>query len=1412
MEEERKGTKKMPPDRGVGAGLEGDITHEPFSLPARPARKDREIFPLPLIQDDLKPRPGLGRKTARRVLVEGHLRTEVNKTIWALNSMYGVPKGGVTYINLQEELFGQGASQLHAIDHIINSVREVGKPPTDLTSSGALNMLRAAEGYTDEPAVGSLCTFNLDRVSIPDPGWSPTPLDKLWGPGGCEFVDEFVNNQLLPPTEVGRRLKATGVSKPYSDPQLNVRAIYGNFLQRLRSASLVEYSLQQADETIAIFFVTKKAGRQRMILDCRRANCHFKDPAYVSLCTGDTLSRLEFGHGEVVHVGMADLKDAFYHLELPQELRRFFGLRPIEAKYLGVDKVGGVAVSPHRLVVPQLAVVPMGWSWALYLCQKIHERLALQSGLSFSDRLQDRKRVDQCNRVHLQYVDNLVVLGNNAKQVATDFNKAVSHLKSAGLQVHEVELGGDGAQVLGWFISADGRLTPTQKRFWKVRMAIRGVVKRGRATSKQVEKLLGHCCFLALARREGLSVFGQAYTFVHRYRSSKEEVPLWPSVRKELDMFDGILPLIRRDLTAEWSQRVYAVDASEWGMGCTYSNIPQESVRHLGGFCERWRFKDPEISRARAHIFLDPEGDCESFSEEVELDPTDPRGGAITDFEAVPFEAVDRQWHVNGRHRWHKASSMPVNEARATLFAVKHLLRSVRNFGQRHVVLSDSMTSTCAFSRGRAQSYELRRVCQQYGALCLVSGAQITVRWIPSEWNPADMPSRGGWTASIPKQFGDSVVVEDGVAPGDSIDRAPPVEQAWQDAKVGFGSCTSEEEYHHQTKQIGCQDINRPGFGDQPNAATCEKRGPQSSPIKEGQTGPKTDSFARGQCSEGKPRPIHTALERSQAFVDRGKGATKVNSNHRQQFVPASGRHVHGWGGHQHSKLYDGCSDFLQPQSPITGLFEIPEVQTVAAGVEKFVPSKESTSSAVGGDSIACDSWDPTRDDTFRTSHPSHVHPLLETFGSVGTEGYGCHPPNTAKYPGVQVLDSGATPSRDGTKLKDEGVRRDTGAGSGLSPKCWGRSQDVLQVEKGAGVGVFTQHCSTPNVLGSGVSRSGANCAGSNPSIQVSSRRGFARLRQPASGSQQHPTKRQVAVCSKLPKISERGTIDSAFFIPTPKSSKKVSAGYKGHCPNPCGPALKPQFSLHEEVFIEIFCGCGRLGKAVSRECNLPVLLWDVNFGPEYDLLVPGNRRLILGWLRSGRIKGGHLGLPCNSFTRARDNPPGPPPLRSNQHVLGLPNLSPKDQIKVDIGNCLMKFAVLVLNISLLLHVPMTLENPRTSRLWLCPQIQKLLRRKHVLVVHVEFCMFGTAWKKPTSFLGVWITFDPLTPFRCIGCKRGVCARTGKPHIPLAGLSQNGMWMTKLAEPYPLKLCSKLAQCFTNFFAQQRAAQFQKRL
>ena len=231
-------------------------------------------------------------------------------------------------------------------------------------------------------------------------------------------------------------------------------------------------------------------------------------------------------------------------------------------------------------------------------------------------------------------------------------------------------------------------------------MCIRGLIKRGRASSKQIEKLLGHCCFISLARRESLSIFGQAYNFVRRYAQNGEEHPLWPSVRKEFDVWDGILPLIYRDFRACWNEKVHAVDASEWGLGCVVGEMSIEEVKGLGRVCERWRFKDPVLSKARRSVGSEPpDHDLSGFPQHGVEGIFHDQPISTADFASVPFEAVTRDWRTVGRHRWRKQSSMPVNEARATLYAVKHILRSCDNHGMRHLIFSDSMSATCAFSR-----------------------------------------------------------------------------------------------------------------------------------------------------------------------------------------------------------------------------------------------------------------------------------------------------------------------------------------------------------------------------------------------------------------------------------------------------------------------------------------------------------------------------------------------------------------------------------------------------------------------------------------------------------------------------------------------------------------------------------------
>ena len=59
----------------------------------------------------------------------------------------------------------------------------------------------------------------------------------------------------------------------------------------------------------------------------------------------------------------------------------------------------------------------------------------------------------------------------------------------------------------------------------------------------------------------------------------------------------------------------------------------------------------------------------------------------------------------------------------------------------------------------------------------------------------------------------------------------------------------------------------------------------------------------------------------------------------------------------------------------------------------------------------------------------------------------------------------------------------------------------------------------------------------------------------------------------------------------------------------------------------------------------------------------------------------GHAGFPCNTFSRARWNMDfrGPPPVRSLQHICGLPSNSVEEQQIADVGTLLVSRSVEVI-------------------------------------------------------------------------------------------------------------------------------------
>lgn len=190
------------------------------------------------------------------------------------------------------------------------------------------------------------------------------------------------------------------------------------------------------------------------------------------------------------------------------------------------------------------------------------------------------------------------------------------------------------------------------------------------------------------------------------------------------------------------------------------------------------------------------------------------------------------------------------------------------------------------------------------------------------------------------------------------------------------------------------------------------------------------------------------------------------------------------------------------------------------------------------------------------------------------------------------------------------------------------------------------------------------------------------------------------------------------------------------------------------------------------------------------------------GWIRSGLVIALWLGAPCSSFSRARDRPRShgsrtdktvhcPPPLRSQDHPLGLRNLLEADGRKAREGNELAQFSISFLTDCRLQLVPATLENPHASRLWDLPSAAAAGATQRQAPLLGLLSGRYAVEKKGTGFLSVNI--DMMYAVRwCTG--RGDCSRSrpdGAPrrHQPLRGAQpSSGRFYSIVAEPFPRKL------------------------
>lgn len=1358
--------------------------------------RQRGLFPFPLLgQKPVVEEPRVSRSVARRREIRDHVDSWVEDIVTSLNEMF----------NGNEE---QGILATEQRLTLREAVLDAGKPPEGISGPEALSELRCRPGYAGDPA--HLASVDVAKVSLPPAGSSAANLEKILGGKAENFIRRLLS-KVSAKGEILRRKEECGLTAPYVDPVLKAsKRKYAELCRRMEECGIIEYR-EEVSEKVGIFVVHKKNGKQRLIIDSRLANLHFEKPEKVRLATGSAFGRLEVDGGPPIEVGGVDIADAFYNIALPVELRGLFGLPAVCARDVGVEVIGEKKVKSGAKIFPVLKVVPMGWTQALWVCQTCHECIVNEMPeISRSLRLVDKAGApDMSPFVHTEYVDNFVALSQRPGK-AFELAEAVGkQLRDRGLPTHEVE-GGYGVETLGWqFAEKCPRVQITRKRLWKIRLATMELLREGKCNGRLLEKLIGHYTFAGLLQRGMLSVFQASYVFVRRHYEDVHE--LWPEVRRELFWAGSLIALIRKDLDAEWSDVVHATDASFWGRGVVSTTRRREEIKKHGRQCDRWRFSAEEEQKVFYEEVQLTSRALDAETLEPDLEHAERSKCNLDSVEEIPLSFIGKGWHKVDSASWDRVEPIPILEGRSLVWLMQHLARSKKNLGRKHLVLSDSMSATLALAKGRSSKGAMNRICRQIAAIELMSGMQLIVRWIPSEVNPADLPSRSQALESFDVKAAVKKLIENHA--GERI-RRPGT--SWRRSAVH----SYEEELTRTSRRTSSG--RRVG------------RGSDLSDAPERGEGGKEDSIEKERESRGE--------DEIACPISRNFGQRCEDIPAEEDCVYSPGEDLQeGLGGFQTMvpRLRDRVGksggigpcpdqlperDVLRRRRPIgsrdsaggSSLFperceegdRLGSGKRGSPGLSQVGATSRSSASSIPN--AVCDCEGPMERDAWLCPVP------VDGVGNMLQAGRG--PEDQEERCGGSDFNVSPLDRDSELRKRTPGISKARGAQSQSGPGC---SEAFESGRKRRG---HHNRPALPQELGKGGDGLCSCTSTSRPALRLHhSRRDQGLQCVPEQvcllpdGDLLHlPAASRQRINRCAPRPSQPHRYPEERQVANPKISEEVQQRRKGVSSLRKFDALSEERgTLGREVDakdfrswhldrgrhrggfgLEIFSGSGHFSRAIRRKLK-SVCAFEIDscYGPQFDLTKPKIQKEIVKLIKSGLVQYVWLGTPCNSWSRARRNDGrGPGPLRDDTTgLMGLPNLSEKDNIKVAIGNSLMKFSAYIFRLCVQLHIPVALENPHTSRLWLTPQLRHLLNHKYCNWGFTDFCQDGTMWRKRTRIL--WAHVELRQALKQCAGKNGVCSRSHQRHEQLMG-SANGQFKTLLAQPYPHRLCQRLASHF----------------
>ena len=330
---------------------------------------------------------------------------------------------------------------------------------------------------------------------------------------------------------------------------------------------------------------------------------------------------------------------------MPVSLRPLLVFGDIDlASFVGYRSSRGTPIDvPDGHAYLCLSVLPMGWSWALYLAHTLMLEIFEGAVKPWASRCVEDGRPTPSPTVgcptHWGYMDDfgaIVVTPESAtsnEPVADMQRAAVGAFTALGVVPHRLTLGEGLSPTLGVEMDADRVLRIIPEKWWLLIAATGWVAEAPVVSVRALARLVSLWAWRFTIFRELYSVFSDVYNFLAE-KPFDSTCYLWESVRQALRVVAALAPICVCPLHFAWSHTVLMTDASEEGFGVVSTQAsPEEILRE-----SRFAGKRGWVTRADAVFTM---GEIEA---EDDVDPGVMRGATSPQnvFEATLFSRPNR--------------------------------------------------------------------------------------------------------------------------------------------------------------------------------------------------------------------------------------------------------------------------------------------------------------------------------------------------------------------------------------------------------------------------------------------------------------------------------------------------------------------------------------------------------------------------------------------------------------------------------------------------------------------------------------------------------------------------------------------------------------------------------------------------